>query len=144
MKRIRLLVATAALAVVGALSAPAAAVSAGPDPARISGIRRPADPAATPILPTRRRVRLDRRELFGHQGSAGRKQSGAAHDPLARGPVGVEGRPPLQGLAVRGTDFNSEGGRVAEVLRRTGYTNMLKSAPGPYNHVYSSHWCTTG
>ena len=49
MNRIRLLVATAALAVVGALSVPAATVSAGPDPARISGIRRPADPAATPV-----------------------------------------------------------------------------------------------
>jgi Peptidase inhibitor family I36 len=51
MKRIRLLVATAALAVVGALSAPAATASAGPDPARIGGIRRPADQAATPVCP---------------------------------------------------------------------------------------------
>jgi hypothetical protein len=49
MKRIRLLVAAAALTVVGALSAPAATVSAGPGPARISGIRRPADPAAAPV-----------------------------------------------------------------------------------------------
>lgn len=49
MKRIRLLVATAALAAVGAFSASAATVSAGPDPARISGIRRPGDPAATPV-----------------------------------------------------------------------------------------------
>lgn len=51
MKRIRLLVATAALVAVGALSVPAAIASAGPDSARISGIRRPADPAATPVYP---------------------------------------------------------------------------------------------
>jgi hypothetical protein len=89
-------------------------------------------------------VRLDRQELFGHQGSAGRNNPALPTIPWHEvQSVWNDGRH-CRVWPYRGTDFNSEGGHVAEVLRRTGYTNMLKSAPGPYKHVYSSHWCTTG
>jgi len=144
MKRIRLLVATAALTVVGALSAPAATVSAGPDLARISGIRRPADPAATPVC-----LRGDVCSWTGKNYSGTRGALEENNPALPTIPwhevqsVWNDGRHCRVWL-YRRTDFNSEGGHVAEVLRRTGYTNMLKSAPGPYKHVYSSHWCATG
>jgi hypothetical protein len=144
MKRIRLLAAAAALAAVGALSASAATVSAGPDPARISGIRRPADPAATPVCP--------RGDLCGWTGKNYSGTRGALEEDNTALPtipwhevqsVWNDGRHCSVWL-YRGTGFNGEGGQVMELLRRTGYTNMLKSAPGLYKHVYSNHWCTAG
>ena len=42
----------------------------------------------------------------------------------------------------RGTNYNSDGGHVAELHPGTGFNNMQSQLPGLVDHIYSNHWCT--
>jgi Peptidase inhibitor family I36 len=44
----------------------------------------------------------------------------------------------------RGTNYDSDGGHVAEIHPGTGFPDMQKELPGLWHHVYSNHWCSAG
>jgi hypothetical protein len=44
----------------------------------------------------------------------------------------------------RGTDYDSDGGHVAEIHPGTGFPDMQTELPGLWHHVYSNHWCDAG
>ena len=42
----------------------------------------------------------------------------------------------------QGTNYNSNGGHVAELHPGTGFNDMQAQLPALVDHVYSNHWCT--